>query len=76
MKDRKADAFSQALAKRWTARFGLVILAALTVVFLLAGGAAAQSAGQSTASQVIAGNIPGFVAIAKKYRPRRSIHNN
>src|SRR5580658_1608468 len=72
MKDRKADAFSQALAKRWTARFGLVILAALTVVFLLAGGAAAQSAGQSTASRVIAGNTPGFVTTAKNNGPEEA----
>jgi len=72
MKDRKADAFSQPFAKLWAARFGLVVLAALTVVFLLAGGAAAQSAGQSTASQVIAGNVPGFVTIAKNNGPEEA----
>src|SRR5580700_10885418 len=72
MKDRKADAFSQPFAKLWTARFGLVVLAALTVVFLLAGGAAAQSAGQSTASRVIAGNTPGFVTTAKNNGPEEA----
>lgn len=69
MKDRKADALSQRLGKLWTVRFCAVFLAALTAAFLLAGGAAAQSASQSVASQVIAGNTPGFVATGKNIGP-------
>jgi subtilase family serine protease len=72
MKDRKADAFSQPLVKLWTARFGFVVLAALTMVLLLAGGAGAQSAGGAVASQIIAGNTPGFVATGKNIGPEEA----
>src|ERR1700691_54741 len=72
MKDRKADALSQPLVRLWTARFGFVVLAALTMVLLLAGGAGAQSAGGAVASQVIAGNTPGFVATGKNIGPEEA----
>src|ERR1700728_654401 len=69
MKDRKAHAFLQSPSGLWTVRFGAVALTTLAVALLLAGGAAAQSASQSVASQVIAGNTPGFIAIAKNVGP-------
>jgi subtilase family serine protease len=72
MKDRKADALSQPLVRLWTARFGFVVLAALTIVLLLAGGAGAQSIGGAVASQVIAGNTPGFVATGKNIGPEEA----
>jgi subtilase family serine protease len=72
MKDRKANAFSQSLVKLWTARFGFVALAALTMVLLLAGGAGAQSASGAVTSQVIAGNTPGFIATGKNIGPEEA----
>jgi len=66
MNHRKADRSSQAFGP-WIVRFCAVVLAGLAVSFLLAGGAAAQSA--NTSSQVIKGNTPGFISVGKNKGP-------
>jgi subtilase family serine protease len=69
MKHREADALSQAFGRLSIVRLCAAFMVCLAFGFLLAGGAAAQSAGGAVASQVIAGNTPGFVAMGKNIGP-------